>query len=301
MCARRYAPWLHHRRHARLPARGWVSRDGGVSPADPGGTLRASSNGQPVSRRKAVAVACRGRVGATSGQAAPEGPFLPDHLWDTSSVRPPVAAWPRGPLRRDRSGAGVGRLAHRADGTGVARLLMASSRVDFGQIVASRDGRGSSSTAPSGGSTDIVGHEGGDTTLVPLSLRRPRNFPALSPDGAGCVRLQRIGAAEVYVRPFPQTATASGSPPRGRQGAAWRAAAGAALSQRQGRDGVGGDPSGATFSVGKQRILFPASEFARPGPVRPSRSARRQAVPDGGEGEATQQSELVLAENWLRS
>ncbi len=57
---------------------------------------------------------------------------------------------------------------------------------------------------------------------------------------------------------------------------------------------------GAAFSVGKQRSRLPAAEFARPGPV-PSYSLS----PDdkrflmARESEATQQSELILAENWL--
>ena len=57
---------------------------------------------------------------------------------------------------------------------------------------------------------------------------------------------------------------------------------------------------GPTFSVGKQRTLFSASQFSRPGPL-PSFSL----TPDSKrflmvrEGEATQQSELIVAENWL--
>jgi hypothetical protein len=59
-------------------------------------------------------------------------------------------------------------------------------------------------------------------------------------------------------------------------------------------------PPGSTFSVGRQRTLFSASQFSRSGPV-PSFSLS----PDNmrflmvREGEATQQSELIVAENWL--
>ncbi|HEY9506267.1 MAG TPA: hypothetical protein VIQ27_09870, partial [Gemmatimonadales bacterium] len=58
--------------------------------------------------------------------------------------------------------------------------------------------------------------------------------------------------------------------------------------------------TGAAFSVGKQRVLFPAADFSRPGPV-PSFSVS----PDDKrflmvrEGEASQQSELIIAENWI--
>jgi hypothetical protein len=58
--------------------------------------------------------------------------------------------------------------------------------------------------------------------------------------------------------------------------------------------------AGGKVKVGKQRVLFPASQFSRPGPL-PSYSVS----PDDKrflmvrEGEATQQSELVVAEHWL--
>ena len=58
--------------------------------------------------------------------------------------------------------------------------------------------------------------------------------------------------------------------------------------------------TGAAFSVGKQQSLFPASEFARPAAV-PSFSLS----PDDKwflmvrDGETSQQSELIVAENWL--
>ena len=43
--------------------------------------------------------------------------------------------------------------------------------------------------------------------------------------------------------------------------------------------------AGATFSVGKQRTLFSASQFFRPGPIPSfSLSAGRQAIPDGARG-----------------
>ena len=59
-------------------------------------------------------------------------------------------------------------------------------------------------------------------------------------------------------------------------------------------------PPGATFSVGRQRSLFSVADLARGGPV-PSYSVS----PDDKrflmvrEGETAQQSELIVAENWL--
>jgi len=288
----------------------WVSRDGGVSPADPGwdpqGVIESASL-SPDGKAVAVGLSREGRRDIWV-KRLPEGPFSRITFGDTSSVRPSWSADGREVLYvSDRSGAGVGTAyAHRADGTGVARLLMASSKVDFGQIVASRDGRWHLlRTAPIGaGSTDIVGLEGGDTTLVPLvASPAAENFPALSPDGRWLAYASNeSGAAEVYVRPFPQTATAKWqvSTAGGRE-PAW-ANSGRELLYLNGRgEMVSAEIQlGATFSVGKQRILFPASEFARPGPV-PSFSLS----PDDKrllmvrEGEATQQSELIVAENWL--
>ncbi|MEO7137032.1 MAG: protein kinase [Gemmatimonadales bacterium] len=289
----------------------WVSRDGGVSQADPGwdpqGVIETASL-SPDGKAVAVGLSREGRRDIWV-KRLPEGPFSRITFGDTSSVRPSWSADGREVLYvSDRSGAGVGTAyAHRADGTGVARLIKASSKTDFGQIVASRDGRWILlRTAPVGaGSTDIVGLEGGDTTLVPLVISpAAENFPALSPDGRWLAYASNeSGAAEVYVRPFPQTATAKWqvSTAGGRE-PAW-ASSGRELLYLNGKgEMVSAEiQSGATFSVGKQRILFPASEFARSGPV-PSFSLS----PDDKrflmvrEGEATQQSELVLAENWLQ-
>jgi serine/threonine-protein kinase len=207
----------------------------------------------------------------------------------------------------DRSGSGVGpAYAHRADGTGVARLLFASPTLDIGQVAASRDGRWLVlRTAPAGpGTNDIVGLQAGDTALVPL-VASPAGelYPAVSPDGRWLAYASNeSGAPEIYVRPFPQTATAKWqvSTVGGRE-PAW-ARSGRELFYLNGRnDMVSAEvQTGATFSVGKQRTLFPASEFARPGPV-PSFSLS----PDDKqflmvrEGEASQQSELIVAENWL--
>ena len=288
----------------------WVSRDGGVSPADPGwdpqGVIESASL-SPDGKAVAVGLSREGRRDIWVKQL-PEGPFSRITFGDTSSVRPSWSADGREVLYvNDRSGAGVGpAYAHRADGTGVARLLKASVKDDFGQIVASRDGRWLVlRTAPIGvGSTDIVGLQGGDTVLVPLVASPAAEFfPALSPDGRWLAYASNeSGASEVYVRPFPQTATAKWqvSTAGGRE-PVW-ARTGRELLYLNGRNEMVSAviQPGATFSVGKQRTLFPTTQFARPGTV-PSFSLS----PDDKrllmvrEGEATQQSELIVAENWL--
>jgi Tol biopolymer transport system component len=154
------------------------------------------------------------------------------------------------------------------------------------------------------GSPDIVGFRGADTTLVPLASSPAQEFhPALSPDGRWLAYASNeSGAFEVYVRPFPETATAKwqvstagGSEP------AW-ASTGREVLYINGRSEMVSAEiqPGVTFSVGKQRVLFSVSPFSRTGPI-PSFSLS----PDDKrflmvrEGESTQQSELIVAENWL--
>jgi len=289
----------------------WVSREGGVSPVDPGwdpqGVI-ASASLSGDGKAMAVDLAREGRRDIWVKQL-PDGPFSRITFGDTSSVRPSWSPDLREVLYVvDRSGSGVGpAYTHRADGTGAARLLVASSKHDFGQIVSSRDGRWLIlRTAPIGpGSTDIVGLRTGDTTLVPLvATSAAEMFPALSPDGHWLAYASNeSGQSEVYVRPFPETATAKwqvstagGSEP------AW-ASTGRELLYLNGKGEMTSAEvqPGATFSLGKQHPLFSATQFSRPGPV-PSFSL----TPDDKrflmvrEGDNSQQSELIVAENWLQ-
>jgi Tol biopolymer transport system component len=172
--------------------------------------------------------------------------------------------------------------------------------------VASRDGRWLIlRTAPIGaGNPDIFGFTGADTTLVPLAASPASEFhPALSPDGRWLAYASNeSGAFEVYVRPFPETATAKWQVSTAGGGEPAWSSTGRELFYINGRSEMVSAEiqPGATFTVGKQRVLFPASQFSRPGPL-PSYSVS----PDDKrflmvrEGEATQQSELVVAEHWL--
>ena len=237
----------------------------------------------------------------------PEGPFSRITFGDTSSVRPAWSPDSREVLYvSDRSGSGVGpTYAHRADGTGAARLLFASPMLDVGQILASRDGRWLVlRTVPAGaGGPDIAGLQSGDTTLVPLVASPAAEFyPALSTDGRWLAYTSNeSGAPELYVRPFPQTAAAKWqvSTAGGREPAWGRS--GRELFYLNGRNEmvVAEVQTGTTFSVGKQRTLFPASDFARPGPV-PSFSVSpddkrfvmiRSVAPSA-------ETEMVLIQHW---
>jgi Tol biopolymer transport system component len=289
----------------------WVSREGAVSPVDPGwdpqgviASASLSADGKAV----AVDLSREGRRDIWV-KRLPDGPFSRVTFGDTSSVRPTWSPDGREVLYViDRSGSGVGPVyAHRADGTGAARLLVSSPTIDFGQIAPSRDGRWLVlRTAPIGpGSTDILGLKAGDTTLVPLvATPAAELFPSLSPDGHWLAYASNeSGTSEVYVRPFPETAsakwqvsTAGGSEP------AW-SSTGRELFYINGKiEMVSAEiPPGGTFSVGRQRTLFSVAQLSRGGPV-PSYSVS----PDDKrflmvrEGETAQQSELVVAENWLQ-
>ena len=144
----------------------------------------------------------------------------------------------------------------------------------------------------------------GDTTLVPLVASPAGEFyPALSPDGRWLAYASNeSGASEIYVRPFPATAsakwqvsTAGGGEP------AWSSTGRELFYLNAKSEMVSAEiPPGATFSVGRQRNLFSVADLARGGPV-PSYSVS----PDDKrflmvrEGETSQQSELIVAENWL--
>ena len=289
----------------------WVSREGTASlvdPAwDPQGVI-ASASLSPDGKAVAVDLSRDGRRDIWV-KRLPDGPFSRITFGDTSSVRPAWSADGRDVLYiTDRSGSGVGPVyAHRADGTGTPRLLLATSAGrDFGQVAPSRDGRWLIlRTSPVGaGSTDILGLKTGDTTLVPLVASPAGEFyPALSPDGRWLAYASNeSGASEIYVRPFPATAsakwqvsTAGGGEP------AWSSTGRELFYLNAKSEMVSAEiPPGATFSVGRQRNLFSVADLARGGPV-PSYSVS----PDDKrflmvrEGETAQQNELIVAENWL--
>ncbi len=286
----------------------WVSREGLVTPADSGwdpqgviGSQSLSPNGKAI----AVALTRDGRRDIWVKQL-PSGPFSRITFSDTSSGRPGWSADGRDVLYiSDRSGGGVGPVyTRRADGTGSPRVMFHSD-VDIGQVVASRDGKWLLlRTAPAaGGTPDLMGLKAGDTTLVPLVASAAGEFfPALSPDGRWLAySSNESGTAEVYVRPFPETASAKWQVSTTGGGEPSWSSTGRELFYINAKGDMvsAAIEPGATFSVGKQRALFSATQFSAPGPV-PSYSVS----PDDKrflvmrEGEAGQPGELVVAENW---
>ncbi|HEY8256404.1 MAG TPA: protein kinase [Gemmatimonadales bacterium] len=288
----------------------WVSRGGEATAMDaswdPQGIIQNVAL-SPDGKELAVGLVRNGKSDIWVKQL-PTGPFSRITFGDTASVRP---AW--APDSRevyyvtDRAGTGVGRVfVHRADGTGNARLLI-NSKLDFGQIVSSRDGRWLIVRTPanSTGSGDILAFRAGDTTMVTLvATQATEMYPSLSPDGRWLAYASNeSGTPEIYVRPFPETGTAK-----------WQVStAGGTEPQWTGKgrellyiNGKGemvsaAVRSGDAFSVGEQRVLFSAGAFAPGGGV-PSYaiSPDDQRFVMLREGEATQQSELVVAEHWLQ-
>ena len=290
----------------------WVTMEGGVTPVDQGwdpqGVIESASL-SPNGKEIAVGLSREGRRDIWVKQL-PDGPFSRITFGDTSSVRPSWSADGREVYYvSDRAGSGVGpAYAHRADGTGSARLLRSSQREDYGQVAISRDGKWLLlRTVPASGTDqNIVGVHLPDTAEVALVATPAQELhPALSADGRWLAySSNESGTFEVYVRPFPETSTAK-----------WQVSTAGGSEPLWSKDGrrlfyINGRNemisaeilAGPTFTLGKQRALFSVSQFTRTGPI-PSYSL----APDGEhflmvrEGESAQQSELVVAENWLET
>lgn len=290
----------------------WVSREGAVSPVDqawdPQGQIGNIAL-SPDNEQLAVELARNGKADIWVKQL-PAGPFSRITFGDTAAVRP---AWsPDGRevyFILDRTSTGVGPLfAHRADGTGVMRPLI-PSRAEYGQVVPSRDGRWIVTRTPanSTGSGDIFGFRAGAGDSTPVTLvATPATelMPSLSPDGRWLAYASaESGNPEVFVRPFPATGTAKWqvSTSGGRQ-PLW-GPGGRELFYINGKGEMVSAEirPGAAFAVGEQRVLFDTTPYVG------GTGIHAYAVAADGrrfmmmqEGEALQESELVVAEGWLQ-
>jgi Tol biopolymer transport system component len=129
-------------------------------------------------------------------------------------------------------------------------------------------------------------------------------FPALSPDGRWLAySSNESGTPEVYVRPFPETAsarwqvsTAGGSQPL------W-AASGRELFYINGKRDltVAEIRPGAAFAVGEQTVLFSTAPYTTGAGVHSyAVTADGKRFMLAQDGEPLQQSELVVAQGWLQ-
>ncbi|MGH7516132.1 MAG: protein kinase domain-containing protein [Gemmatimonadales bacterium] len=286
----------------------WVNRDGTASPADstwdPQGTLNSVAL-SPDGKTLAVGLV-RGGLEDTWVKQLPTGPFSRITFGDSSHFRPSWSANGRSLIYIADGGGGSGLpTLSRADGTGPPRVLL-SSPYNFGQAIESRDGRWlvlRRALNESGGG-DIYTVKTGDTTLVPLLTSPAReSSPALSPDGRWLAySSDESGTPEVYVRPFPDVASArwqvslsGGTAPK------W-AHSGRELFYISGRQEMVSTPvrPGPTFSAGEPRVLFPAGSYGLNGTfqmydVTPDdrRFIMVRGVAAGAE------TELILTQNWF--
>jgi serine/threonine-protein kinase len=285
----------------------WVNRDGSASIIDstwdPQGTLNSvalSSNG------KALAVGLvRGASQDIWIKQLPTGPFSRITFGDSVHDRVSWSADGRSVLYLAGAGGGGLPSTARADGTGAPQLLFSSS-YNFGQALQSRDGRWLvlRRVINERGNGDIFGVKLGDTTLVPLLTTPAREVsPALSPDGRWLAySSSESGTAEIYVRPFPEVAsarwqvsTSGGSEPL------W-AYSGRELFYLTGRREMVSVEirTSPDFVVDQQRVLFPAASYSSGGvfPLYDVTPDDRRFVMVRGVT-AAGESELILAENWL--
>ena len=286
----------------------WVSRAGVATPVDPSWKLEGAI--------VTFALAPGGRAIAVELQRAaksdiwvkqlPGGPFSRITFGDTSFVRPDWTPDGKQVLYLGDRGDGGGiPMARRADGVGAATRLVKST-LAFGQMLDSPDGnwlvlRTVFGTAGGG---DLYALRIGDSAAVPLVTTPAREFtPALSPDGKWLAYASdESGANEIYVRPFPnaasarwQVSTAGGEQPL------WSRSGRELYFRNNHGDLVSAEiKTGQNFAIGEQKVLFPLAPFVFSGAVQLYAMA-----PDDKsflmmrETAAGESGALVVSENWF--
>jgi Tol biopolymer transport system component len=286
----------------------WVGRDGVAAPVDttwkPDGNIGTVALA-PDGRSLAVMLV-RGVAADIWVKQLPSGPFSRVTFGDTVHMR---AAWTgdgRSLVYINDLGSGAGvPMMTRADGTGAPQALL-RSQFQFAQVVPTPDGKWlvlrRSFTEAGGG--DLYAVKTGDTTLVPLLTTGAREMsPSVSPDGRWLAYVSdESGQNEVYVRPFPEVASAK-----------WQVSVSGGTMPMWARNGrelfylngkgemttLAVEP-GPGFSVGQAKVLFSASPFVignNAGVYDVSPDGRRFVMvrPATGAGE----SELVVVQNWF--
>ncbi|MDB4910728.1 MAG: protein kinase, partial [Gemmatimonadetes bacterium] len=255
----------------------WVSREGVTSAVDSAWKLEGTVNSlglAPSGKAIAVELNRNGKSDIWVKQL-PNGPFSRITFGDTNFFRP---SWtPDGShvlYLGDRGDGGGTSFTKRADGVGAA-VRVFPSKIGFGQAFESPDGQWLIARRVAGetGNGDILAQHIGDTTLVPLVASPARETtPALSPDGKWLAySSDESGTFEVYVRPFPdiatarwQVSTAGGSAPL------WSHSGKEIFFRNNHGDLVAAQVrTSPSFTVDSQKSLFALGQFSFGGPVQP--------------------------------
>jgi eukaryotic-like serine/threonine-protein kinase len=284
----------------------WVGRDGAATPVDsawdPQGVLNTVSL-SPDGKTLAVGLV-RGAAEDIWVKQLPTGTFSRVTFGDSIHNRVSWAADGRSVLYLVGSqNSGVPAVT-RADGTGTPRVLY-GGRMGFGQTLFSRDGRWLllRRVVSEAGNGDIYALKTGDSALTALLATPAREVsPALSPDGRWLAYgSNESGRAEVYVRPFPDVGSAKWQVSLSGGFTPMWAHSGKELFYLNGNQelvAVTVQP-GATFSVGGQKVLFPAATYSFAGtyPTYDVAPDDRRFVMIRSVAPSTD-TELVLIQNW---
>jgi eukaryotic-like serine/threonine-protein kinase len=286
----------------------WVTRDGAASPVDQswkvGGTITnfsLSPNGRSIALDVLRAAGADVWV-----KQIPGGPFSRITFGDTAAFRP---TWmPDGGsvmYLLDRGDGGGVPAVRRADGVGAQRRLLPPKYAN-GQAFASADGKWLivRSVLGEAGNGDILAAHIGDSVLTPLVATSAREVtPALSPDGKFLAYASdESGTNEVFVRPFPDVATARWQVSTSGGSAPLWSHSGKELFFRNGHNDlqVAQVSESPTFTVGAQKPLFPLAPFTFGGP------AQQYAIsPDDKhflmlrETAAGELGTLIVSEHWF--
>ena len=251
----------------------WVNRDGRATQIDSTwdpqgniGNLALSPDGKSL----AVGV-LRSAAQDIWVKQLPVGPFSRLTFGDTVHFRPSWAADGKSVIYMSDVGSGAGQPSMtRADGTGTPRQLL-HSPFQFAQAFQTRDGRWMvlRRSFSEAGNGDLYAVRTGDSTLVPLLTSPAREIsPAVSPDGRWLAYVSdESGQTEVYVRPFPEVATARWQVSSSGGTLPMWAHNGRELFYINGRQdmmSVSVQP-GASFTAAQPKVLFPAAQYSLAG------------------------------------
>ena len=286
----------------------WVSRDGAESPVDPAWQPQGIISNfalSPDGKALAVDVVQNG-LSTVWVKQLPEGPYSRLTFGDTGSMRPTWSADGRSVLYLARvSNIGGVPAMRRADGTGSEQTLLPGAST-WGQVLQTRDARWLvlRSTIGGPGRGNILATRMGDTTLVSLAASPAVEADAaVSPDGRWLAYAsEESGVFEIYVRPFPDAASAR-----------WQVSAAGGTDpvwSRSGRElfyrstqnemmSVQVAP-GASFTISPPRRLFSTAPYS-PVPAVPA----FDVSPDDKrflmlrETTPTDRNELIVVQNWV--